>query len=106
MINQYIPEKEREEVRRILYGTKALTLELPESAKAIARRLDFEIAGYKIPAANEELRPPRIVRIGAVQSTIKAPTTAPVAQQLQAIQDWIREVIHAAHLSGVNVIGL
>jgi hypothetical protein len=41
-----------------------------------------------------------------VQSTIKAPTTAPVSQQLQAIQDWIREVIHAAHLAGVNVIGL
>ena len=79
VLNQYLPEKEREEVRRILFGTKAKHLDLPESAKAIAKRLDFELAGYKIPAAREELRPPRIVRIGAVQSAIKAPTTAPVA---------------------------
>lgn len=82
VLHQYIPEKEREEVRRILFGVKSHTLEIPEAAKAIAKKLDFEIAGYKIPAAKEELRPPRIVRIGAVQSTIKAPTTAPVAQQL------------------------
>jgi beta-ureidopropionase len=78
---------------------------LPESAKAIAKRLDFDLVGYKINAQKEELRHPRIVRIGAVQNAIKAPTTAPVTVQLQAIHDWMKEVVHAAHLSGVNVIG-
>jgi len=45
------------------------------------------------------------VRIGAVQNAIKAPTTDPVAKQLQALLDWAKEVTHAAHLSGVNVLG-
>ena len=79
VLNKYLPEKEREEVRRILYGAKAQPLDLPESAKAIAKRLDFDLVGYKINAQKEELRHPRIVRIGAVQNAIKAPTTAPVA---------------------------
>ena len=54
-------------------------MELPESAKAIAKKLDFDLVGYKINAQKEELRHPRIVRIGAVQNAIKASTTAPVA---------------------------
>lgn len=46
----------------------------------IAKKFDFEIKSYKIGAKNEELRTPRIVRIGAIQHAIKAPTTAPVAE--------------------------
>ena len=106
VLKNYVPEKERAEVKRILYGNPAQTLQLPESAQAIAKKLDFDLVGYKIGAAPEELRHPRIVRIGAIQNAIKAPTTAPVAIQLQAIHDWAREIIHAAHLSGVNVLGL
>ena len=49
VLTQYIPDKEREEVRRILFGVKSHTIEIPEAAKAIAKKLDFEIAGYKIP---------------------------------------------------------
>lgn len=63
-----------------MYGSQAEKLILPEGAHAIAKKLDFELAGYKIAAAHEELRAPRIVRIGAIQSAIKAPTTAPVSQ--------------------------
>ena len=50
VLNKYVPDKEREEVRRILYGSKADTLDLPEAAKAIAKRLDFDLVGYKIHA--------------------------------------------------------
>jgi beta-ureidopropionase len=65
-LKAYLPEKEFEEVRRILYGNKSETLNLPDSAKAIAEKYNFELAGYKIPALKEQLRPPRIVRIGAI----------------------------------------
>jgi beta-ureidopropionase len=105
VIASYLPEKEREEVNRILFGKKSEKFELPKEAQEIAKRLDFDLAGYKIGAAKEELRHPRIVRIGAVQHAIKTPTDAPVSQALQAIHDWAREVTHAAHLSGVNVLG-
>lgn len=106
VLKTYVPEKERDEVLRIIHGSKALDLQIPENAKEIGRKHDFDIAGYKIPALKEELRHPRIVRIGALQNSIKAPTDAPVATQIQAMLDWAREATHAAHLSGVNVLGL
>lgn len=66
VLEGFVPEKERAEVKRVLYGSPAAKLHLPESAHAIAKKLDFELAGYKIHAQKEELRHPRIVRIGAV----------------------------------------
>ena len=41
-----------------------------------------ELAGYKISASPEQLRKPRIVRIGAVQNKIVLSTTAPVVEQV------------------------
>lgn len=104
MLKGFLPEKEHEQVRRILYGNKSDELIIPEAAKAIGKKLGFEIHGYKIKTQDEENRPPRTVRIGAVQHSIKASTSAPVKEQVQALHDWFKEVAHAAHLSGVNVL--
>lgn len=104
-LTAHLPEKEAAEVNRILNGRKAEKIELSKEAHAIAQKLDFDLVGYKIAGVKEELRPPRNVRIGAVQHSIKTPTDAPVAHSLQVIHDWAREVVKAAHLSGVNVIG-
>jgi hypothetical protein len=46
----FVPEKEREEVRRILFGTKSESLKLPEAALAIAKKHNFDLVGYRIPA--------------------------------------------------------
>ena len=75
-----MPEKERAEVKRILYGNPCENLELPNSAHEIANKYNFDLVGYKIPALKEELRHPRIVRIGAIQNSIKAPTSAPIIE--------------------------
>jgi len=105
VLSTYLPEKEREEVSRILYGKKTEKIELPKEALEIAKKFDFDLVGYKIAAQKEELRHPKIVRIGAVQHAIKTPTDAPVSEVLESLPDWARQVVHAAHLSGVNVIG-
>ena len=106
VLREFIPEKEFEEVRRILYGNKAEVLIIPHEAKAIADKNDFEIQGYRIKASPEQSRKPHIVRIGAVQNSIKLPTTAPVQEQKEAIHEFLKEVAHAAHLCGVNVLCL
>jgi hypothetical protein len=46
----YVPDKEREEVRRILFGSKAQSLTLPEAAHESARKLEMDLVGYRIPA--------------------------------------------------------
>ena len=35
--------------------------------EADAKKGDFEVAGYAFDAAAEDLRPPRVVRVGAIQ---------------------------------------
>ena len=57
-------------------------------------------------AAHEDLREPRIVRIGMIQNDIGAPTDAPIGEQYQAIEDKLRPIIDAAGEMGVNVLCL
>ncbi|VDL71962.1 unnamed protein product [Nippostrongylus brasiliensis] len=58
-----LPEKDYKEVRRILYGREHPPLAIPEKAAEIAKSNDFEIQGYVISAAAEQLRPPKRVGI-------------------------------------------
>lgn len=57
-------------------------------------------------ARREELRAPRIVRVGVIQNKIVLPTTAPLADQRNALFKRIETIISAAALAGVNVIAL
>lgn len=79
-------------------------MELPASAVALAVDNDFEIKGYRISAQTEQIRKPRIVRVGAVQNSIVLPTTAPVDKQREAIWNKIRLIIKTAAAAEVNII--
>ena len=57
-------------------------LELPETALKLAEEGNFELAGYTFEVKEDQLRRPRIVRIGAVQNKIVLPTSAPLANQV------------------------
>ena len=106
ILKENLTGNEYDEVRRVLYGGATEELPVPAKAAAIATKLDFDISMHKIAAAEEQNRPARIVRIGAVQNTIKADTSAPVSQQMDALHEWMAEVCAAAHECGVNVLGL
>ncbi|XP_031552475.1 beta-ureidopropionase-like [Actinia tenebrosa] len=103
-LEKHIPPEELQEVKRILYGKPASPLNLPEEAVKFAQSHDFELAGYKIEAAPEQLRQPRIVRIGAVQNKIVAPTNAPIAKQREALHGRIKDIVDSGALCGVNVM--
>ena len=57
-------------------------LTIPEAAQELAEENKFELEGYLIDAAQESIRPPRIVRIGLIQNKIVLPTTAPLTDQV------------------------
>ena len=57
-------------------------LDLPPSALEMATLGNFALAGHKIEASVEQLRQPRIVRIGAIQNRIILPTDAPISAQV------------------------
>lgn len=57
-------------------------LGFPASAVEAARERDFELKGYRFDAVQEQLRPPRRVRVGLIQNHIVLPTDAPVLDQV------------------------
>ena len=77
-----------------------------DAAKKIADANNFVIQSYKFDAIKEDLRKPRIVRIGAVQTSIVAPTTAPVSEQREKIFEKIGKIIDAAAAENVNILCL
>lgn len=81
---------------------------MPVSAKAqkIAEANNFVIKAYGFEAIKEDLRKPRVVRIGAVQTSIVAPTNAPVSVQRDKIFEKIGKIIEAAALDNVNILCL
>lgn len=86
-MQKYIPEDKLIEVKRVLYGANrgapvqqlSLNKEVHEAADSAA----FDVQGYRFTARQEQNRQPRVVKIGLIQNSIKAPTTAPYAVQTE-----------------------
>ncbi|XP_027159942.1 beta-ureidopropionase [Coffea eugenioides] len=99
-----------QEVSRLLLGLncgKSLeTIALPEPARALSSKHDFDLQAYSFRADKESLRGPRLVRVGLVQNGITLPTTAPFSDQKRAIFQKLTPIIEAAGASGVNIICL
>lgn len=79
-------------------------LELPTEAKNISTKNDFELKAYRFPAKQEQTRKPRLVKVGAIQSSIALATTEPIEKQREAIWKKITNIIKAAAAAGVNVL--
>ncbi|XP_045596026.2 beta-ureidopropionase [Procambarus clarkii] len=103
-LDSHIPEQELKEVKRILYGCEHPPLTIPENADKLSKKHNFEIKGYRISAAPEELTQPRIVRVGVIQNSIVAETSAPVSAQRAALHQKITRMTEAAAHCGVNVL--
>jgi beta-ureidopropionase len=103
VIGRHVPEgPERAAIERILYGNPSTKIkDLPAGDGS------FEVAGYECGSAIvEQSRGERRVRIGLIQNSIVAPTTAPVAEQYEAIRRKVDTMIRAAGEAGVNVLCL
>lgn len=70
-------------LKRLLFLPQSRKLNLPDAALSAAQERDFELLGYGFDAAPEQLRRPRIVRVGLVQNKIPLPTDTAVAVQVQ-----------------------
>lgn len=81
-------------------------LEICETAKKIASENNFEVKSFGFDALAEDLRKPRVVKIGAVQNSIVAETTAPIGVQRDQIFKKIGKIIEAAGADNVNVLCL
>lgn len=81
-------------------------MKISAAAQKIADENNFVIKTYGFEAIKEDLRKPRVVRIGAVQTSIVAPTNAPVSVQRDKIFQKIGKIIEAAAADNVNILCL
>ncbi|XP_070806784.1 beta-ureidopropionase [Pituophis catenifer annectens] len=103
-LERHLPAAELAEAKRLLFGEPLRPLELPKEALSAAAERDFELQGHKFEAAAEQLRQPRLVRVGLIQNKIPLTTDAPVAEQVTALHNRIQEIVEVAEICGVNVI--
>ncbi|KAM9097336.1 beta-ureidopropionase [Sarcophilus harrisii] len=103
-LEENLPPGDLSNVRRILFGNETKKLSLPPGALAAASQKDFELLAFAFEASKEQLRPPRLVRVGLVQNQIPLPPDAPVAEQVGALHRRIEEILEVAAQCGVNII--
>jgi beta-ureidopropionase len=101
-----LPPEDQKEAFRILYGDLPDAIPIPAEVQTYADGHDFEVAAYKFPAAAEQRRPARVVRIGVIQNQVIKPTTDPIVEQYEALADRIEVILEAAGKLGVNVVCL
>eukprot|EP00033_Pygsuia_biforma_P000301 GCRY01000368.1.p1 GENE.GCRY01000368.1~~GCRY01000368.1.p1 ORF type:complete len:442 (-),score=82.47 GCRY01000368.1:30-1262(-) len=106
ILEKHLPAEELARVNGVLYGKPCEVLPLSDEAKNLSEEKDFEIKAFKVNAAKEHFRAPRLVRVGLIQNAIVKPTTAPLNEQYEAIRDRVTTMIEAAAHMGVNVICL
>lgn len=94
---EHLPTEQLAAVKRVLYGANqgqpVTALELPKPVQAAAEQNSFDLQGYQFRAAAEQMRPPRIVRIGLIQHGIVKPTTAPFLEQRQVGPGWCTSAV-------------
>jgi len=104
-LEKYIPSNELKEVKRILYGrSDDKPIQLADETKNLAEQYNFEVKGYSFQAKKDDLRKPRIVRVGAIQNAIVSRTTEPIHVQREALYTKIKTIVKAAAASNVNII--
>jgi len=104
VLEEHLPSEHLKQVNAILFGREYPNIAFKKEAVMMADEHDFELKGFTITAAREELTPPRWVRVGLVQNSIVEPTTAPVADQRLALHQRIQAIARAAALAKVNIL--
>ncbi|XP_014241115.1 beta-ureidopropionase [Cimex lectularius] len=94
------------EVQRIIYGKPLRKLSFEPKVEALANDEDFEIKGFQFSSAQEQLRAPRLVRIGIIQNKIAASTSESISEQRKAIHKKVGNMLDAAGSLKANIICL
>lgn len=110
ILDEFIPADKLAEVKRVLYGNNCggpvEALQPPSRVVAAAKEADFDLQAYAFKALPEQMRAPKLVRIGLIQNKTVLPTTSPFQEQAQAIRDHVGVLMDAAGQAGVKILCL
>lgn len=81
-------------------------MKISDKATKLMKDNNFVVKSFEFQAKKEDLRKPKIVRIGAVQNSIVLPTSDPIYKQRDAIFEKVGKLIDTASLENVNILCL
>jgi beta-ureidopropionase len=100
-----VPEADMKDMRTHIFGRADDNEQaISKEGQQIAKANNFVMKAYKIDAIKEDLRKPRIVKIGAVQHSLAAPTSDPVHVQCEKGFEKVGKMIEAAAAEDVNIL--
>lgn len=79
------------------------TIKPSKELEELSKKYKFDIATYKIDCPEEQLRKPRIVKIGIFQHKIPLPTWSPIKEMRDAMFQMAAEALEVASKDVVNV---
>lgn len=107
IVKENLNPDQLKDFRRIYYGREDnCELELMSKTLEQGKCNNFEVLGFRFGACKEEVRKPRIVKVGLIQHSIVLPTDSPIPKQREAIFAKVEKIIKTAAQEGVKVICL
>ncbi|XP_045538763.1 beta-ureidopropionase-like [Papilio machaon] len=95
------------EFNRIYYGREDhCEIKFKPASVIASEKFEVELAAYSFHAAKEEVRKPRLVKLGLVQHSIVLPTNEPLISQRKAIFNKVENIINIAASEGVQILCL
>lgn len=107
IITKNLTPDQLKEFNRIYYGREDhAKLPISDEVTLQCKEENIDIAAFSFSAAEEEIRPPRSVKVGLIQHSIVLPTDLAPKGQREAIFRKINKLIHIAKNEGVQIICL
>lgn len=107
LVKKNLKSDELKQFNRIYYGREDhCELKLQDATLDKSEKENFEVAAFLFSAAKEEIRKPKIVKLGLIQHSIILPTNKPVKDQKEAIFKRAQTIIESAALEGVQILCL
>ncbi|XKL65148.1 hypothetical protein PGB90_005234 [Kerria lacca] len=106
ILQNNIPESLLPKIQKLLYGHNVKKLKVLDEIETLSNVFNFELKSFRFSAEKEELRMPRIVRVGLIQNHIVLPTTESILRQKNALYTRIKEIIAIAAKAEINIICL
>ncbi|CAH1103968.1 unnamed protein product [Psylliodes chrysocephalus] len=100
---QKLPEKDLKQVWRILYGDGVRDLELSEKCLKLVTRYKMELVKCKFSYKEEQLRPPRLVRVALFQQKVPVPLTFPIYKVKTEMYTLAMDAVKIAAKGGANI---
>ncbi|XP_056636319.1 beta-ureidopropionase-like [Diorhabda sublineata] len=99
-----LPKEDYDRVRKILYGNETHDIEVSEESKELASKYNIELVTCGFNCRDEQLRSPKVVRVGLFQhKLVPFPTSTPIQEMKYALFKFANKAIRIAARGGVNI---